>query len=115
MANKQGQFNFIFNEDSTSEDYQKILIHQNHAIIRLLSLTSNLIEAPFRNSIVDEYSKSISPYVELKGQPKSFKNLPPLSERKQKLLQQLLKRRANGEDISVPAENLGLSEYLEQY
>jgi len=114
MANKEGQFDFNFKEDSTSEDYQKILIHQNHAIIRLLSLTTNPIEVAFKNAVVNEYSKSISTYVQLKGQPKSYKNLPPLSERKQKLLQQFLKRKANGEDISEQAANLGLTEYLEQ-
>jgi hypothetical protein len=112
MANST--FKFDFKEDNTNEDYQKILIHQNHAIIRLLTITTNPLEVPFRNLVVDEYSKKISPFVQIKGQPKSFKNLPPLSERKQKLLQQFLKRRANGEDISEQAANLGLTDYLKQ-
>ena len=46
-------------DDCTTDDYQKILIHQNHAIISLLSLTTNPVEAAFKSSVVDNYNRSI--------------------------------------------------------
>ena len=66
MAEKKQVFDFNFKEENTSEDYQKIIIEQNHTIIRLLSLTTNSIEAVFNKAVVDEYAKSISRYVEVK-------------------------------------------------
>ena len=74
MAKKKKVFDFNFKEENTSEDYQKIIIEQNHTIIRLLSLTTNTIEAVFNKVVVDEYEKSISRYVEVKKPIESKKD-----------------------------------------
>ena len=49
-------------EDCSASDYHKILIHQNHAIIQLLSLTTNPVEATFNASVVDKYNRSIKDF-----------------------------------------------------
>lgn len=68
MANKSA-FDFNFKRTSSSDDYQKILIHQNHAIIRLLSMqTASTAQTVFNNLVIDDYAKNISELVKVTGQ-----------------------------------------------
>lgn len=66
MSKKNEVFDFKLKEGSTSEDLQKIQILQNHAIIRLLSLSSNVTEAIFNNIVVDDYREGIREFVDVK-------------------------------------------------
>jgi hypothetical protein len=66
MSKKNEVFDFKLKEGSTPEDLQKIQILQNHAIIRLLALTSNVTEAIFNNIVVDDYKEGIRKFVDVK-------------------------------------------------
>ena len=73
MSDKSA-FEFNFKRNSNSEDFQKILIHQNHAIIKLLqNQTTSTVQTVFNNLIIDDYAKNITPLVEVKEQTKAEK------------------------------------------
>lgn len=73
MADKNA-FAFNFKTNSRSDDYQKIIIHQNHAIIKLLTMQStSTAQTIFNNVVIDEYAQNITPLVEIKEKPKPTK------------------------------------------
>ena len=117
MAKKQqpNAFDFNFKDSLTSEDYQKIIIHQNHAIIQLLqnSMTDNLIVTAFNGTVINKYKESLKGFVDIYKNYGSKKDPSTLSERKQMLLRNLKARQEKGEDISRKAWELGLDEYID--
>jgi len=111
MAEK-APLSFNFREDLTSLDYQKIIVEQNHAIIKLLALQQDsLLKGGLNRVVQDNYAKAIKPFIN-DGKGYNTSKLAVLSERKERLLKGLLVRKSKGEDISGSAESLGLSEYI---
>jgi len=103
---------FNFREDLTSLDYQKIIVEQNDAIIKLLALQQDsILKGGLNRVIQDNYAKALKPFIN-DGKGYNTSKLPVLSERKERLLKGLLVRKSKGEDISGSAESLGLSEYI---
>ena len=100
-------FSFNFREDLTSLDYQKIIVEQNDAIIKLLALQQDSILKGGLNRVVqDNYAKAIKPF--LVKQDKDYN----LSDRKKALLKTLRIRNDNGENIYALAKELGLERFF---
>jgi hypothetical protein len=98
---------FNFREDLTSLDYQKIIVEQNDAIIKLLALQQDSILKGGLNRVVqDNYAKAIKPF--LVKQDKVYN----LSDRKKGMLKNLRIRNDNGENIYALAKELGLEDFF---
>jgi hypothetical protein len=98
---------FNFREDLTSLDYQKIIVEQNDAIIKLLALQQDSILKGGLNRVVqDNYAKAIKPF--LVKQDEDYN----LSDRKKGLLKNLRIRNDNGENIYALAKELGLERFF---
>ena len=55
---------FNFREDLTSLDYQKIIVEQNDAIIKLLAMQQdNIIHGGLNRVLQDNYAKAIKPFL----------------------------------------------------
>tara|TARA_B110000977_G_scaffold75552_1_gene101943 strand:- start:189 stop:512 length:324 start_codon:yes stop_codon:yes gene_type:complete len=97
---------FNFREDLTSLDYQKIIVEQNDAIIKLLALQQDSILKGGLNRVVqDNYAKAIKPFL-VKQEDYN------LSDRKKALLKTLRIRNDNGENIYALAKELGLEDFF---
>tara|TARA_B110000240_G_scaffold180398_1_gene211377 strand:+ start:80 stop:403 length:324 start_codon:yes stop_codon:yes gene_type:complete len=100
-------FGFNFREDLTSLDYQKIIVEQNDAIIRLLALQQDsILKGGFNRIVQDNYAKAIKPF--LVKQDKDYN----LSDRKKALLKTLIIRNNNGENIYALSKELGLEGFF---
>lgn len=102
-------FSFELKDELTSLDFQKILIHQNQAIIDLLMLqTSSTAQTVFNLAVIDRLKENLSPYITEKF------DLSALSDSQKAMLEKLLERQANGEDVRDAATKLGLELYLKK-
>tara|TARA_B110000090_G_scaffold6662_1_gene6909 strand:- start:29 stop:352 length:324 start_codon:yes stop_codon:yes gene_type:complete len=100
-------FGFNFREDLTSLDYQKIIVEQNDAIIRLLALQQDsILKGGFNRVVQDNYEKAMKPF--LVKQDKDYN----LSDRKKALLKTLIIRNNNGENIYALSKELGLEGFF---
>lgn len=100
---------FNFREDLTSLDYQKIIVEQNDAIIKLLALQQDSILKGGLNRVVqDNYAKAIKPFL-----VKQVKD-DNLSDRKKRMLKNLRIRKNNGEDIYAIAKEMGLEDFFNE-
>ena len=107
MAEK-APLSFNFREDLTSLDYQKIIVEQNHAIIKLLALQQDSILKGGLNRVVqDNYAKAIKPFL-IKPVEEH------LSEEQKSMLMNLRRRQDDGEKIYGIAEGVGLEKFFEE-
>lgn len=108
-------FSFEFKDELTPVDFQKILIHQNQAIIDLLMLqTSSTTQTVFNLAVIDRLKENLSPFITEKFDLSELENLPPLSDSQKAMLEKLVERQANGEDVRDAATKLGLELYLKK-
>lgn len=105
MADKTvGRFNF--KDNLTSLDYQKILIEQNQTIIQLLALQhDNLFHGALNQTIIGSYHQVMDKYTE--SAP-----IHGLSDTDRKRVEDLRRRKANGEDVTELAKYYNVLQYL---
>ena len=107
---------FNFREDLTSLDYQKIIVEQNDAIIKLLALQQDSILKGGLNRVVqDNYAKAIKPFLAKKVSNLNLKKMEEhLSDRNKIMLKNLRIRKNNGEDIYAIAKEIGLEVFFNE-
>ena len=105
---------FNFREDLTSLDYQKIIVEQNDAIIKLLALQQDsILKGGFNRIVQDNYAKALKPFlIKLDSNLNLKKMEEHLSDRKKALLKTLRIRNDNGENIYALAKELGLEDFF---
>ena len=117
MAEK-APLSFNFREDLTSLDYQKIIVEQNDAIIKLLALQQDSILKGGLNRVVqDNYAKAIKPFLIKPGQYSKLnlkKMEEHLSEEQKSMLMNLRRRQDDGEKIYGIAKGVELEKFFEE-
>ena len=101
---------FNFREDLTSLDYQKIIVEQNDAIIRLLALQQDsILKGGFNRIVQDNYAKAIKPFLVKQDSNLNLKKMEEhLSDEQKSMLMNLRRRQADGEKIHGIAKGIGI-------
>lgn len=91
-------------------DYLKILIEQNQTLIQFAAMQqNNLINGALNTAVISMYNDAIDDYIDKTPPPPPAEVIP---EEKKAMIENLKRRKEEGEDISKIANDLGLSKYL---